>query len=181
MSIGILTLTPKDPATEPPARERLVQALEEVGLLGAPLAGQTDTYLVGERFLQLISFMGCSPHVRLEPPEDGSDNFCHLSLLGPYRPPRLLSGSNTRPPRCPECGTAIKAWRDYRDKATITCDQCGTSSPMDRLEWRNKAGYGQLFVQIHNIFPGEAVPVDELMKRLEESGGGKWSYFYLQN
>ncbi len=180
MSNGVLILAPGDPASRLPTREQLVHALGDIGLLGAPLAGQDDTYLAGERFLQLITFMGCSPHVRLEPPVDGADAFCHLALLGPYDRPRLLHGRNTRPPRCPRCKTAITNWREFVDADTITCSHCGATCSMAQLEWRRNAGYGRLFIEIRNIFPGEAVPVDELMNRLRETGGGEWGYFYLQ-
>ncbi len=180
MSNGVLILSPNDPASSLPACKPLVQALGDIGLLGAPLTGADDTYLVGERFLQLITFMGCSPHVLLEPPEDGTDRFCHLALLGPYKQPRLLVGRNTRPPRCTQCKTAITNWREFVDADTITCSHCNATCSIAQLEWRKNAGYGRLFIEIRNIFPGEAVPVEELMNRLRETGGGEWGYFYLQ-
>jgi len=36
--------------------------------------------------------------------------------------------------------------------------------------------FGRLLVEIHNVFPGEAVPGDQLMARLREVSGCEWDY-----
>jgi hypothetical protein len=180
MSNGSLTLHPKDPNTSPATAAELVRLLDSIGLLGAPLDPGNAVFRVGDRFLQLISFLGCSPYLRLEPPEDGSDNFCHILVRGPFDRPRLLYGEGTRAPRCPACGAALTGWRAQAGSQVIGCSACGAKHPPDRITWGKHAGHGRLFVEIRNIFPGEAVPVDELLSRLGELDCGEWGYFYLQ-
>jgi Zn ribbon nucleic-acid-binding protein len=180
MSSGRLILFPDTPDSPAPEPGALMQFLQRIGLAGDPLDPAQATYLVGSRFMQLVSFMGCSPYLQLKPPEDGGSGFCHIALLGPFEQPRFLYGANTRPPRCPACSQPIKAWRENLALNRITCDNCGNISRPDELEWRRNAGVGRIFVEIRNIFPGEAVPVDELMNGLREIDGGAWSYFYLQ-
>ncbi len=178
MSNGSLTLYPIDPRVNLATVSQLVHHLAHIGLLGDPLDEAAVVFRVGERFLQLISFLGCSPYLQLDPPADGGDDFCHLAILGPFATPRLLYGEDTRPPRCPSCGAAMRAWREEISSGNVGCRECGTRHPLERIEWRKHAGYGRLFVEIRNIFPGEAVPVDELLTRLQDLGCGEWGYFY---
>ncbi len=178
MNNGSLVLYPKDPKVNPVAVPQLVHLLALIGLLGDPLEEATAVFSVGERFLQLISFLGCSPYLQLDPPADGDDDFCHLAILGPYAAARLSYGEDTRPPRCPSCGAAMKAWREEVNSGSVSCRECGTTHPLERIEWRKHAGYGRLFVEIRNIFPGEAVPVEELLTHLHDLGCGEWGYFY---
>ena len=92
---GRLLLTPRDAHATPEAGP-IVNLLTDMGLIGAPLPSRPRAYRVGERFLQLISFAGCSPHIQLAPPPDGSGAFCHIQVLGPEPAIRLLTGRNTR-------------------------------------------------------------------------------------
>jgi hypothetical protein len=179
MNDGRLLLHPHDPDAPLPSRAALLQALAEIGLLGAPLGeDEAAGFLVGEQFLQSITFMGCSPFIQLEPPADGG-GFCHLALLGPYAEPRLLHGRNTRPPPCPSCGKRMEGWREQLAQGVIGCTHCGSQTPLSRLTWRRNAGFGRCFLEIRHLFPGEAVPVDGLLLHLEAFGAGPWDYFYL--
>jgi len=49
---------------------------------------------------------------------------------------------------------------------------------MELIKWTKHAGFARLFIEIGNVFPGEAVPVDELLSCLRELGIGEWVYFY---
>ncbi len=60
--------------------------------------------------------------------------------------------------RCPSCGTTHRAW-DW--------------------DWRSHGGWGRLFVELNDIFPGEAVPTPALMRVLREASELSWRYFYL--
>jgi hypothetical protein len=85
---GRLVLTPQDPYLLPDQPESILDALHEIGFIGEALK-EPPGYLPGERFMQLVSFMGCSPYIRLQP--DGSgEPFCHLRLEGPHPRPILL-------------------------------------------------------------------------------------------
>ncbi len=180
MSNGKLLLYPKDPARTPPPLQAVAARLGEIGLLGAALDRIRGTYRVGERFLQLITFLGCSPYLRFDPAAEGDADFCHLALAGPFETPRLRYAANTRPPRCPRCGQPLEGWREFADSDAIDCPACDTAHPPHLLEWGKSGGSGRLFIEIRNIFPGEAVPGEELLRELCELGCGEWGYFYLQ-
>jgi hypothetical protein len=170
----------------PVIADELVARLVDLGLIGAAYGHTPGTYLAGPRFLQLITFLGCSPHLQLQPPRDGSEDFCHIRVRGPFESARLLSADNTRPPRCPACGKGLTQWRELEpdwsqgiSESEILCHSCGQrASPAD-LNWRRKAGFGLYFIEISGVFPEEAVPLPALMDCLR-GNGADWRYFYLQ-
>ena len=186
MKNGELILHPVPPAAVPRSVADLVRRLQDIGFLASPLAAAPHMrYLAGERFLQLVTFLGCSPQIPLEPPADGSADFCHVSLSCPSEVVEFIGGSATAPPRCPHCGSRIpawrpmiQAWRQNRKGFRWTCPSCETGSEAPRLNWRQGAGFSRFFIEIQNVFQGEAVPGDELLRTLEESTGTPWTYFY---
>lgn len=158
----------------------LEAALHRIGLTGAPLA-MPGAFCVGDEFLNLIGFMGCSTHVDLEPRFAGDTDFCHIRLLGVFDAPRLLVGVNTRPPRCPECRKPVgKDWEQALATPPLQCPHCCTLLPVERLGWRHTAGLARQFVQIIGVFPGEALPQDHLLDTLGRLGIGAWGYFHVQ-
>ncbi len=185
MSSGELILHPP-PGGHSLDQGRLRERLTVIGLAGADMPGCSSRLLVGQRFFQLITFLGCSPALEISPPATGSNNFCHLSLIGPFSGPRLLSAPNTRPPRCPHCGKGLHTWR-ARERAwqrgelgeELLCPECGLNSLPEHLNWRRKAGISDVFVAISQVFPEEAVPLPALLTGLGEDGHD-WGYFYLQ-
>jgi hypothetical protein len=179
MSNGSLILVPKNPAAGPKTVAEVVTPLGAIGFLGAPLEKGEDLFRVGERFLQLISFVGCSPYLQLEPPASGEGDFCHIAIHGPFASPRLLLSDDVRPPRCPACKATLKEWRQQVGGGLIGCSECGAKHPLEQITWGKNAGYGRLFLEIRNIFPGEAIPVAELMNRLQDLELGEWKHFYL--
>ncbi len=178
MSTGSLVFRP--PPGPVPETASLEARLREAGFIGAPLGGEINGFLTGERFLQRVSFLGCSPFLRLEPPADGSDRFCHVRFLGPYPAIRLLHGTNTRPPPCPGCGQRIGNWHEAlaATGGEIDCPHCGRHATLTELDWQRNAGAGRFFVEVREVFPGEAVPLPGLMELLRGAGGA-WDYFYL--
>ena len=182
MHSGTLLLMP--PATAiPPTGQALGQQLRKLGLIGEQW--RDNRYLTGDRFLQLITFMGCAPRLQLEPPADGSEHFCHVRLSGPFPTPRLRYAGNSRPPRCPACRRRIAAlrdqmpgWRELLPDAPLECPQCAARYPATALDWGDQAGVSRLFIEITEVFPGEAVPVPSLMQKLAGDGAA-WRYCYL--
>jgi len=170
----------------PPNQKAQRDLLVDLGLIGAAYGDFPGTYLVGPKFLQLITFLGCSPYLQLEPPTDGSNDFCYVQICGPFQAPRLLSAGNTRPPRCPSCGKGLTQWQQLEavwakggSEQKIVCPLCNYgTSPVD-LNWRRKAGFGHYFIAISGIFPEEAVPLPALLDYLR-GNGAPWRYFYLQ-
>ncbi|MBK1699881.1 hypothetical protein [Thiococcus pfennigii] len=178
---GRLVLTPSDPRAAPDP-VRLHDALTAVGLLGAPLGGPPGAYRVGPSFLALITFAGCAVHVDTEARDEGAGPFTHVRLGGPLAEAQLRVGHNTRPPRCPTCRERLADWRAALDPGQpLTCPGCATSAPACAWDWRAQAGCGRLFVDIEEVFPGEAVPTQALMGALEALGAGPWRHFYLQD
>jgi DNA-directed RNA polymerase subunit RPC12/RpoP len=176
------------PADSLPDRARVVAYLQEKGIVGAPLKPAGDeAFLIGDGFLQQITFMGCSPHIELEPPADGG-SFCHVRLTGPLPAPVLLHGVNTQPPRCAHCRKRLPDWRERLrewsqapQKAHIVCPHCGREQNATTLGWRQSAGAGRLFIQVEDVFPGEAVPVSGFLLGLEKATGCAWQYFYIRD
>lgn len=181
---GRLLLRTQDPFLLP-ERALLTAILSEAGLLGAPLAGDNDAFAVGERFLQLVTFAGCSVRIELSPV--GDIPFCHIRFAGPFQRPVFLSGRNTRPPRCPDCRAPLRSWktslpdREYPGPASIACPACGEVNPPWDYDWKEQAGFGRLFIRIEEVFPGEATPTPTLMALLAEATGYEWRHFYLQD
>lgn len=185
-SAGRLVLTPWDPYAFP-RLSALLEVLQGCGLIGSVLYQGLGTWWVGEGFLSWISFTGCSPHIRMEPPPGGNGSFCHILLEGPYATPRLLWGRNTRPPRCPNCRGVIADWPQRRASWSITphqpfhCPRCEETINALSLRWRDSGGFGRGFLVVEDIFPGEAVPVPGLFEQLGTLGAGPWHHFYIQD
>lgn len=189
MHTGRLILTPKDPFYAPATPEQILQRLREIAFCGEELADlEGQHYLLGERFMQLVTFMGCSPYIQLEPTADDQP-FCHLILEGPYAAPRFLQGRNTGSPRCENCRKPIRdwqagmaAWRNDPANHLAGCPHCGHQENPAGYNWRQSAGCGRLFLLVENIFPSEAIPSEELLRSLRESDAGmEWIYFYIQD
>ena len=179
MSIGKLVFC-APLSSEPPTRSIMEARLRNIGLIGDPYRRRENSYLVGNNFLQLITFLGCSPNLRLAPASEDDDHFCHVRFIGPLPRPRLLYGRNTRPPRCPRCEQRVEQWRADLENGGrhIDCRHCGEKIAIDAPDWRRNAGAGRFFVQITEVFPGEAVPLPALMAQLRAEGDD-WDYFYL--
>lgn len=61
---------------------------------------------------------------------------------------------------------------------TINCGLCHTASNIGKLNWRKMAGYAQVFIEITDIFPKEAIPQQALLKLLSDAYDTEWLYFY---
>lgn len=186
---GRLVLTPRDP-NAPVDPERLEAALRAEGLIASSIADDTHAFEIGERFLELIAYTGCAVQLDTDASRGGK-SMTHIRLHGPYVAPCLLSGRNTRPPRCPECGKGLAAWREQlplqrsgspqRWSRELHCGQCGTSAPNWRWDWGRHGGVGRCFVFVEEVFPGEAAPLPGFFDALRPVGAGEWRYFYLQD
>ena len=187
---GRLVLSPADPLHVPQDIPTLIAHLQEIQFCADPIPAMNGHhYLLGARFMQLVSFMGCSPFIHLQPTEDGQP-FCHLQVIGPLPEPIFLQGRNTTSPSCGQCRKRIPDWqpliRQWLASPTsfqATCPHCGHRQNPAAYNWRQSAGSGQLFLYVENIFPNEAIPTPELLKTLEESETPSvaWHYFYIQD
>jgi DNA-directed RNA polymerase subunit RPC12/RpoP len=187
---GRLVLTPADPFYLPRDIQSIVARLRSIQFCEEPISSMNGQhYLLGERFMQLVSFMGCSPFIQVQPADD-EQPFCHLSIDGPYPKPVFLQGRNTTSPSCEDCRKRITdwppliaQWLEQPETFLASCPHCGHRQNPASYNWRQSAGCGRLFLFVENIFPNEAIPSPELLETLEESGPETtaWGYFYIQD
>ncbi len=183
-----LILHPVDPFYAPATPEVIVRLLREVGLIGdAWQAGPAQRYLIGEHFLQLITFMGCAPAIELAPPAGADTGFCHVSLDPLYDSPQFRADKQAVHPRCPACRARLGDWPERVQAwqtdsgAADACGACGQTLQLPQIDWRHSAGCARLFVNIHDIYPREALPTEALFNALHKASGQSWNYFYQQD
>jgi len=190
-----LILLPADPTCPAISTERLAAELQGIGLIGLPARVNNEIfYPTGENFLQLISFLGCSPSIELEPPTDplavaadsAAGKFCHV-FLSSTDTLLFRSDPHTSAPRCPQCHTPVvdwpsrlHAWQMDPENSEWHCKQCLYTGDITRLGFRKSAGFGRNFVEIRGIYPSEAVPGDALLNSLKSLTGGDWSTLYIR-
>ena len=188
---GRLILTPSDPHLAPDV-DLLIEGLSQFGLLGAsvfldaPLTGEGDrTFVIGAGFLSLLIFAGCAVQIRDDRRDDGRFSHIRIPPVSPH--PRLLTGRNTRSPRCAGCREPLSNWRALAERwaahphAGVRCPVCGETRPPWLWDWKQHGGFGRAFVQIEEVFPGEAVPTPTLFERLIRISGIGWRHFYIQD
>lgn len=187
MAENLLILHPREGDSMPADVDALKVLLSRLGLIGEAFdfKGQQH-YKPGEKFLQLITFLGCSPVVSLGEPGMTGDEFCHIAFSERYPGLQFLYGSNAKPPRCPSCGhrdeqwrSALQNWRNAGERYQWQCQKCAISTSFQNLNWRQCAGFCRFFIQIWGVFEGEAVPAEQLLRELENSTSSPWNYFYL--
>ena len=166
-------------------KDSLLQVLHDTGLVGDDHDWQGEKhFLPGERFLEQVIFLGCSPYINLAPPQDDAQGseYCHIGLPGNCDTAEFIGGDNVRTPRCPFCKQPLENWRDgVASKDNFHCQQCGEKLSLAELNWRRSAAYARCSVHIWGVHDGEAVPSELLMTALSKLTGCKWAYFYRQS
>ena len=185
MHVGRMVLTTADPRVCPQI-DLLVETLGARGLLGARLGeGPQAGFRIGSGFFSLLAFTGCAVTLETEP--NGGAPFCHIRLSTASEHPRPMVGRNTRPPRCPACRARLTDWRDREPDwranrhAGVTCPSCGETRPPWLWDWKHQGGFGRFFIQIEEVFPGEAMPTPALFDLLMRASGVGWRHFYIQD
>lgn len=182
-----LILHVRDPDYIPTSVSQIERVLQEVGLIGEPWGDACQQrYLIGERFLQLVTFLGCAPAIELEPPSDGKAEFCHVGISDLYPSSRFMADTQDVLPRCPHCRKRFQEWQDaiqqwqYNPAYLAQCPVCQMSVSPTQLDWRQSAGFGRLFISIFNIYPREAIPTEALLLALNKATNQTWDYFYIR-
>jgi len=174
-----LYLFPLPVLEEPPPQEQVEALLRQCGFLGASLG--EGRYRVGENFFGHITFAGCSPHLKLEPVDEQDAHFTHLRFRQEIRP-RLRVAPQRGCPRCRHCGAAVPGWKErlpqWQEDVTLEwrCAECGSGSRVAELDWRQYGVAARLLVEVRQVWPGEALPGDGLLRQLESGTGRRWAY-----
>lgn len=182
MSNAVLVLCPSDPHWVVAEITGLVEKLRSTGFINKALDGQNH-FLAGDRFLDYIAFMGCSPDIKLEPDNNGKP-FSAVHL----RQSEFIEfnrGTHTATPRCNNCGspvhdweTGINAWLDSGGSLLMKCGSCQQQAVPWQYNWRRSAGFGRCFIEISNIYPKEAIPQQHFLDELHAFSKVNWQYFY---
>ena len=174
---GSLYLTPRDTG-QLPDPDRVFSCLQDLHITGTLLHEAPDkrVYTAGEDFMRHVIYAGCSPHLHFEPQEPHDRNFCHVALLGPYDRPEVITGENTANPRCPHCRSHLADWEEQIHSGQLECLECRKSFPPWQADWRQQAAAGRYFIELRNVFPGEASPGDRLLSELRKATDTEWRY-----
>lgn len=154
-----------------------ITQLQNNGLIAQAIIERKDSFYAGERFLDYIAYMGCSPTIQFEA-SDTSNNFCHIKIHQYDTAELIVSTIQTRAPHCPHCSKPVKNWLNTKTAKTISCDLCNKTANIGDFNWRKMAGYARLLIEITDIFPKEAIPQQSLLDKLSGLTQVKWQYFY---
>lgn len=192
MQRNCLIIHPETAETEI-AEADLVESLRVQGLIAGTFRDHgRQYYLAGERFLESIVFLGCSPQLRLSPPQGDDpagqqEEFCHVQIEATPGRTQFLGMDNTREPICPNCGCRVTDWREMVHTWTHNpadyhwqCPGCSTRWPVAALNWRKSAGFARCALLIWGVHESEAVPAEPLLSRLRGLTGSPWRYFYAR-
>jgi len=159
------------------------QSFNFIGELAANLG--ENHFHVGDRFLEMISFLGCSPFIKIHPDNDYDTNYCSIYIPDQLESIRFINTNDNKGPRCPDCRKLVKNasylwvdWKPGNEKKVLQCEHCNISFMLQDMDWRKNAGIVSFAVKISNIFPKEAIPTDQLMKHLKILTNVEWKYFY---
>jgi len=138
-----------------------------------------NQYLPGDSFLSLITFLGCSPNINLQPVE--GENHCFISVIKQSYEAECLGYTQTVNPKCPVCKKRISDWKtsDWQKPGQLClCDKCQNKTLYSELNWKHECGFSRGGFEIAHIYPHEAVPTDQLLDILNEFSGFEWNYCY---
>ncbi|MGB5438357.1 MAG: hypothetical protein WBN90_01720 [Gammaproteobacteria bacterium] len=195
MAVHKMLLHPADPHCPPIAKDVLAERLQSIGLIAAPVRiGSETIYPAGEYFLQLITFLGCSPAIEIELPTDADSleaasrdgRFCHVTVTGDGQNLQFRAATKPAVPRCPQCRKPdphwpenLHSWQEDRQQLHWSCALCGYSGQLTDLNFRKSAGFARTFIEIRGIYPAEAIPGEALLASLQALSGCKWNILYI--
>ena len=180
MSLPRIIFFPKNP-DQPIDNEQLLQTLIKLEFIESKpvFNGQ---YLAGEKFLSLLTFLGCSPNINLTPVDN--ETHCYITLITASAHTQLLGYTNTVKPKCPNCKKRINNWQttDWTQaNKTCPCDKCHTATAYAALNWKHECGFARGGFAVNYIYPHEAMPTEQLLNGLNQLSNVEWTYCYANN
>ncbi|MDH5712033.1 MAG: hypothetical protein OEZ15_10285 [Gammaproteobacteria bacterium] len=171
-----LVLHASDPDWIPDNLEALIHFLQQTELAGKCFNKNDHRFFVGEKFLDHISFMGCSPNIKLE--DQGGDGKFTFIRVSTSKTVSALTSKHSFAPHCPQCKKPEKNWREFLKDNQIKCSGCQQTADAWQYNWRKSAGFGRCFIEVTDIYPKEAVPQPSLLGSLEKEFNVQWAYFF---
>lgn len=181
-----LVFCSKNPEYIPANIPEIINALQQAGFMGekwqSPESVSGERYLIGDSFLSQVTFMGCAPAIELEPiaEQPGSTEFCHIEIESVKPGVEFIRGSDHLVSRCPHCRQRHANWQTIPETLLYSCDKCEVETHLSEYDWKNTAGCGRFFINLHGIYPQEAIPTSHLLQTLEKISDTQWDYFYIQ-
>jgi hypothetical protein len=184
--VSRLVICPQAPEFIPQNRDEIQEALSSISFIGDALPPTDDRlrFLIGEQFLNYMTFLGCSPAIEIEPHGDGSEDFCHIQISPVFQQLEFYADAAGKGPRCPNCRHEEKDWQNLVKKwqsdnsLQYQCPGCGQVTDIPELNWHKSAMAAHIFIEIYSVFPNEAVLADKVLSVLSQATGTNWKYFY---
>ncbi len=181
LPVGRLILTPQHLLDI--AQKTRIAVSQDLGLIDAPLQKSNDRWHAGERFLEHVVFMGCSPHIAFAPQHENDLRFCHVRIPPSSTQPVLSRDARSPTPRCAQCNQGLNDWfagtiNDAHTELPDLCPHCKNRLSIEQIRWRKRSALSLSRIEIWNIFEREAVPADALLHGLQEATGTVWSVSY---
>lgn len=171
----------------PDDHSAFIQACVDKGLITESTVVNKNEYLVGDNFLQQVTFMGCSPYLKVYPDNEHDSDFCRVSIPSGQAQIEYKAGPQATAARCPLCRKAgqfpddlVQQWQQQKTNFEVECSHCGQYPRLYELDWRRNAGFYHFHIRVSNIFPKEAIPNQDLLDWLTSITKKSWKYFYAQ-
>lgn len=169
-----LFLYPSGPAHDADLPQRIVGYL--VGIQFIQQQDNASIFDPGDRLLEYINFLGCSPTLR------SGDTECQIRIHH-FNVVTGMGGESVEAIRFPGChhvipnpGNLLQACQ--LDDPSWACPECGNTGDIKDINWRKSAGFSQLFIEVNSIFPKEALPNDKFLDLLRHYDTADWRWFY---
>ncbi|MCK4710218.1 MAG: hypothetical protein KAU21_16495 [Gammaproteobacteria bacterium] len=155
------------------SKAELINHLTELGFISSS-ANSLNLY-AGNKLMDFITFLGCSPALKLGEIESTIKIHHFKQLTG-------LGGESIETIRYPTCKHPIhdpaKLLKSFTETASWQCPNCELKGEIDAINWRKSAGFSKIFIEVSQIFPKEAVPSDKLLEALHTFTKYNWKWFY---
>lgn len=175
----LLALHPANPETAYDTQE-LVHFLKDLQFID--VEETPNRFQIGDKFLQQMTFLGCSPNIEIAP--NGDQAYVYVEIPDSTPEIKFYSGKNLKYPRCPHCkATLSNIVKDIASAKAINdvgCAACEKEFNPLSFNWRKSAFFAKTHILIGNIYDAEAVPNENLLSYLSKVTNDTWKYSYIR-